>query len=413
MITGHRHRTSMRPTLLALLAAATMLGTLVLSVGPVLGADPAPNVGLGKNAKQGPDRVNRVNVTDQYRYVIVVWNRGDALAEDVTVIDDLDDDLEIVETFWDVDVSSHGGIGSCDVAPGNVVTCNLDDLAAENDGKSDSGFIRIVVRPSEPACDGSYEGVVSNQASVSAGNEPPVRQGDNTSRIVNVTVNCDLTAPTMTTRPGYAFRANSRLRTSNVPVRIGWEATDDAGGSGVAEYRLQHRIGTGTWRNVTLRNPLATQKLMYLAPRKVQQFRAQARDSAGNWSAWRTGPRFKVRAIQESSARIDYDGTWARHAKNSFYGGAVRHANDTGDSASITFIGRQFAWVTTRGPNRGVAEVYVDGALVATIDLARARERTRLAVFTLGWGSSATHTVRIEIVGGDRVDVDAFLVANQ
>ena len=44
-------------------------------------------------------------------------------------------------------------------------------------------------------------------------------------------------------------------------------------------------------------------------------------------------------------------------------GGATRYATDRAASATFTFTGRQVAWVTNAGLDRGVARVFVDGVL--------------------------------------------------
>ena len=63
----------------------------------------------------------------------------------------------------------------------------------------------------------------------------------------------------------------------------------------------------------------------------------------------------------------------------------------------------------------GQAEVWVDGAKAATIDLYSATVRTRRVVFVKGWGSSTSHTVELRVLGirnpastGNAVWLDAF-----
>ena len=80
---------------------------------------------------------------------------------------------------------------------------------------------------------------------------------------------------------------------------------------------------------------------------------------------------------------------------------------------SYTFTDRAVAWVTTFGPTRGLARVYVDGVLVATIDCVAPGMIGRRVAFAKSWSSSASHTIRIVVVGTPnrpRVDLDAFEV---
>jgi hypothetical protein len=67
--------------------------------------------------------------------------------------------------------------------------------------------------------------------------------------------------------------------------------------------------------------------------------------------------------------------------------------------------------VTTKGPNRGKAEIWVDGARVKTVDLYRATTSYRELVWAMNWETAGTHTVVIKVLGTrhrPRVDIDTF-----
>jgi hypothetical protein len=71
------------------------------------------------------------------------------------------------------------------------------------------------------------------------------------------------------------------------------------------------------------------------------------------------------------------------------------------------------AWASAVGPTRGSARVYLDGALFGTVSLYRADPGYRRVVFERSWTTSASHTIRIEVVGTSghpRVDLDALVV---
>jgi hypothetical protein len=90
-------------------------------------------------------------------------------------------------------------------------------------------------------------------------------------------------------------------------------------------------------------------------------------------------------------------------------------STEPGASATHTFVASQVAWVTSRGPNRGRARVYVDGVLKARVDLHSASRQARRIVFSRKWAAAGSHTIRIEVIGagaassGSRVDLDAFV----
>jgi hypothetical protein len=69
--------------------------------------------------------------------------------------------------------------------------------------------------------------------------------------------------------------------------------------------------------------------------------------------------------------------------------------------------------VTTVGPTRGQARVYVDGAYERTVDLGRATSASRLIMVLRSWPVAGRHTLEIRVVGTagrPRVDVDAFVI---
>ncbi len=98
-------------------------------------------------------------------------------------------------------------------------------------------------------------------------------------------------------------------------------------------------------------------------------------------------------------------------------GGAVRHAKAAGRSATLRTQARQISFVTSMGPGRGKAQVWLDGVRVATIDLYASRVQPARVVWVRAFRSLETHTLRIVVTGtkrfastSTRVDIDAFLV---
>ena len=117
--------------------------------------------------------------TLEYR-IFVSNDVGGATATSVVISDDLDDDLAIVGTV-EYDLDDDGTTdGTCDVSAGNVIECQIGDLAP---GATASVTITVTV-PTE-ACAGD----LTNTASVAAGNES-AGDLDNNSDTVNVEVDC-------------------------------------------------------------------------------------------------------------------------------------------------------------------------------------------------------------------------------
>ncbi len=222
------------------------------------------------------------------------------------------------------------------------------------------------------------------------------------------------TAPPVASAPVSNFIAKAQLGTSAIPVKVSWPAATDTGGSGVARYQLQQKMGTGSWTNVTMPTALSTSATRSLAP-GAYQYQVRAQDKAGNWSTYKPGASFLLSAQQERSTAITYTGTWAHAALSGSYGGYVKHASSNTARAKLAFTAKQVQWVSTLGPNRGKAEVWVDGVKVTTVDLYSSTVKTRHAVYTRTWTASGTHTVEVRVLGtknasstGSRVDVDTF-----
>src|SRR3972149_473488 len=117
-----------------------------------------------------------------------------------------------------------------------------------------------------------------------------------------------------------------------------------------------------------------------------------------------TGP---TTIYEEDSPNISYTGSWATWSQGqggSQYSGGFAKANGQylgGGSATLSFNGTGVAWFSnaTGIPYNGTggAEVYLDGSLVATVDL-RTFTWTgpSQAVYTATGLTNTTHTLKIE-----------------
>jgi len=224
----------------------------------------------------------------------------------------------------------------------------------------------------------------------------------------------DALRPTATA-PVQNLKQNERLGTSLIPLWLEWSATDNPQGSGIALYQLKQSKDGAAYTTVDLPDPTATSITLNLERGSTYRYMVRAQDEAGNWSAWAVGPRFTVAAHQENSTAVSYpSGTWTRSALSGAYGGSVKYARAQGATATLTFTGRNIAWVATKAPSRGTAEVYIDGAKVSTVDLYSATTQTRTLAFSNGWCASNSHTITIKVLGTPStralVDVDAFVV---
>ena len=208
--------------------------------------------------------------------------------------------------------------------------------------------------------------------------------------------------------PVVSLRAGRTLAQKH--ARIQWDV-DEALPSG-ARYQLQ-RLAWGKWSTVSLADATHPAVNLRLKPGLAHQFRVRLRDSADNSGPWYTGPRFDARLVQDKSSRFGWSaGDWQRVQKNKASGGTLSYATRPGSQSALTFTGRAVAVVGTMGPDRGRAEIYVNGKLLGDVDLYSPTYRWRVLVFSHSWAKSAERLIRVDIVDSpdrQRVDVDGIL----
>jgi hypothetical protein len=198
---------------------------------------------------------------------------------------------------------------------------------------------------------------------------------------------------------------------SSIPTHVGWAAaTDDL--SGVTAYGLQTQSGAGPWLTaIGATSARSTSRTLTFG--LTYGFRDRARDGAGNWGAFATGPAIAPLRYQDSSSRITYSRSWRTYSTSSASGGHTHYASRAGASATFRFTGRAFALIAPKGPTRGSFRLYVDGAYAGTVSLHRSSTVPRIVVAARSWSSSGAHTVRAVVVGTlhhARVDIDAFAI---
>jgi len=221
----------------------------------------------------------------------------------------------------------------------------------------------------------------------------------------------DTTPPTVTA-PSRGFVPGTGISSGRIAVRLPWSGSD--AGSGIARYELAQQTDGGAWTTVatSLTSPTAARNLL---TQHSYRFRVRAVDHAGNTSPWASGPTFRVSRYSENNSRISYSGTWTTTKSSVYWGGAARKSTRAGSKASITFSGRSIAWVARTGPDRGRAEVYVNGKKVKTVDLYSTAYGAQRVVWVGTWSSTASRKVTIRVLGTagrPRVDLDAFVTTN-
>jgi hypothetical protein len=222
------------------------------------------------------------------------------------------------------------------------------------------------------------------------------------------------TSPPTVFLPAAEFVAPRPLA-STARVLVSWPAATDA--SGIAGYQLQFKRNSGSWKTVNLPSPTATSVELGLVPASYYRLRLRATDTAGNTSTFVTTPRARLVRAQETSTTVSYSGGgWKRVSLSGASGGYVRRSLTGGSRATYSFGGTSVAFVSTLGPNRGIAELWLDGSPVGTFDLYAPTLQKARVIWADGL-SAGSHTLQMRVTGTKnpaatkpRVDVDAFLV---
>ena len=122
---------------------------------------------------------------------------------------------------------------------------------------------------------------------------------------------------------------------------------------------------------------------------------------------------YQTGVFQESSVLATYAGSWDRQQSGQFMGSYAKVSTQAGAVVDFAFTGSGVSWIGPKGPNKGKAQVYVDGRYVRTVDNYSGNPRPRESLYTASFSDVTDHTLSIHVLAstaGRVVTVDAFLV---
>ena len=103
--------------------------------------------------------------------------------------------------------------------------------------------------------------------------------------------------------------------------------------------------------------------------------------------------------IEENNPALTFTGRWFSHAGSDHSGGGAVLATDAGSRATITFNGTGVSWDAFRDEWSGVARIYVDGELKATVDNYLSPSQAHAVPYSIDGLPAGTHTFTIEATG--------------
>jgi hypothetical protein len=404
-----------------------LAGADITLVGSVSAVEwPGPNYGLLeiRDGAAGPV-LGRVNVTDSNRAISVTTQLSEGTHEIVLAYNGQWTAYQNSSTSLTIDVApperdSVAPSGTVAVNGGAEHTRSADvtlDLSA-SDAAPGTGIDAVGVRVPR----GTWTWLDYNRqipwtltgADGKKTLEVRFRDGaGNTSASVEASIVLDRAAPTAIA-PTPSLIAGSTIGAS-VPLRVALSVDDAL--SGVSSVVLgESSDGGASYKSVQVSPTAASITRSVVAGTNYYRHRVRATDEAGNVGAWASGPAFRVRVLQETSRYVARAGEWAFKPSASASGGGFISSARAGARVTVSFTGRQIAFVTKVGPSMGKADVILDGQ-VTTIDFFAPTNAWRRVVFVADVAPGTAHTLEIRVTGAKspqsastRVVADAFVV---
>jgi hypothetical protein len=123
--------------------------------------------------------------------------------------------------------------------------------------------------------------------------------------------------------------------------------------------------------------------------------------------------------IEQNHSSATYSGSWYTQSKVVHSGGSATFTMNAGAEVSVAFTGTSIVWRGSRDPWAGQAQVYVDGALTATVDAYSSVEKNQDVLYTASGLSNGAHTFKVRVLGtknpasgGALVWVDSFTITS-
>ncbi len=140
----------------------------------------------------------------------------------------------------------------------------------------------------------------------------------------------------------------------------------------------------------------------------------------GDQNAASTSPLVVVDALEVTSSGIQIQGTdpaitygpgWIQDNRDKAYSqGSSAESNTVGAQATFSFTGTGVRWIGARGPQTGIARVFLDGAFVEDIDTYALTEGPQHTDFTQTGLAAGTHTLTIQVIGKNPVSTNFWIL---
>ena len=98
---------------------------------------------------------------------------------------------------------------------------------------------------------------------------------------------------------------------------------------------------------------------------------------------------------EQTNTSIARTGTWSNYSTSKASGGSYRRSSTSGATATLKFIGTRLDWIAMKGTTTGIADVYLDGTKVTTVNLAATSATYQVNAWSSGTLAYGLHTVKL------------------
>ena len=229
---------------------------------------------------------------------------------------------------------------------------------------------------------------------------------------VSQTITIDATPPVLS---DFKLAFTTGTIGTNAPIKLTWTASDSQSGLSFFQYFEERQTPSP---HVQFFEDLPVTATSYTRSLRLSwsyryDLEMIAVDKVENSNAGEDVMSVSLASVP-SSVNIAFVKTWSTGSNTKYLGGTTRYATASGATVTYSFSGRAIAFLSTKGPSRGKAEVWVDGIKKSTIDLYSSTTKYRQVAYQTAWETVGNHVVMIKVLGTSgrpRVDFDSFLKA--
>ena len=116
--------------------------------------------------------------------------------------------------------------------------------------------------------------------------------------------------------------------------------------------------------------------------------------------------------LDENRNAITHTGTWTGGSDAGAYNGDFQYSDTTGDTATFTFLGTKGRAYARKKSNYGIANIYVDGDLVTTVDLYNATTLNQQLIYETTDLLPGVHTLTMEVSGTKNASSTGYRISS-